>query len=42
MMPKLDLSEIVIYIDVHFIFTETQQEESNGRFGSYSHAAHNF
>ncbi len=23
-------------------FTETQQEESNGRFGSHSHAAHNF
>ncbi len=23
-------------------FNETQQEASDGRFGSYSHAAHNF
>ena len=42
LLPKLDLSEVVIYIDVHFLFTETLQEASNGRFESHSHAAHNF
>ncbi len=31
-----------MYIAVHFLFIETLQEASDGRFGSYSHAAHNF